>query len=190
MTSKINAAYKSDFKFFKHFLWAPYDLPVIEQHGVQVIVFYLAFHYRSIPRLKSDLLQAYDFLRNFSLLPGHVAIYKEPTASHFNTSGGDFRPKTGCAPKPRAELWEGQKWRIDEAVSASLLVNVTDPSRGVQGQVGGGTVCTLPVFNLSSTRVMSHVERNDCLHHCYIPSFYWPMYAMLNLILYHSRMAT
>ena len=191
-----DTVFESDIVFFKHYVWSPWDLPVLQQ--VDVLLYYLAFHYeggnkrgRNGHLLSDDLREAYSFLGNFSRISAHkVAIYKQVTSSDFKSVDNEYRKNlhaSGCKSHSNQTVLEHQLWRWELAKQASVAAGVRDPSLGrTIGDEDSATVYTLPVFPTYSRMASAHVGGEDCLHNCYVPAFYVPTFAMLNLVLQNS----
>ena len=195
--------FESDVVFFKHYVYSPWDLPVLEQ--VDVLLYYLAFHYgvsraelgRNNHPLADDVRDAYAFLSNFSQqAPDKVAVYKEIMSSHFGTPQGEYDKEavahtSSCVPHANeTEAAAKQAWRLLRAQQAAEFHGVRDLSRGVEGKPGAGDVYTLPIYDTYTQIAANHpgcsAKKCDCLHNCLQPTFYWPTWAMLNLVLQNA----
>lgn len=86
-----------DFQFYKHYVWSPWDLELME--GCSVLVFNLALHYvgsdtemkgRNQHAYASDVQAVLYFLSNWSRYPNRVAIWRESLPQHFKTKDGSW----------------------------------------------------------------------------------------------------
>jgi hypothetical protein len=198
-------SYTSHFRYVKYYIYSTW-LHEFSLEGTDVLVMALTFHYeamrRGVPhadhhyRKKEDLdKELLAFMANFTnARPDRVAIYPGAWATHFATPTGQYKEGTGCQaadpmPSVLEEMRKGQAWRDQSYFEAVRALNLTDPSRGVVGRVGAARVYYLPLYNLTLSQRALHVgaHNKDCVHFCYVPALFTPMFASLNLILTHAK---
>ena len=104
---------KATVRFYKHYVWSPWDVSLMED--CDVLTYNIALHYfgrtsafegRNHHAFVDDVRAAVDFLSNFSSSrSGRVAIWRETLPQHFRTETGAYagtgKPQlSGCAAIP------------------------------------------------------------------------------------------